>query len=404
MQVSENLHLTYCSNIHSGETWEEVFVTLQKNIPEIKNSISPGKRFGIGLRLSAEAAKTLLTENHLPEFKEWLDKNECYVFTMNGFPYGNFHGAVVKDEVYKPDWTYAERLNYTLNLVEILAKLIPENSEAGISTSPVSYKPWLASFGAMSLSLEVKVACENLLKCVEKLFLLRKETGKYIHIDIEPEPDCLLENSDETIAFYKEQLIPYGISYFGEKHSLSAAETESIIKNHINICYDVCHFAVEYENPFEAIAKFQKEGIRIGKIQISSALKILTGKNADRKKILEQYSKFAESTYLHQTIVKDAEGKLHHFPDLPEALKNFDNPDFVEWRTHYHVPVFMPSYSELQSTQEDIFSVLDILKNKKFTNHLEVETYTWEVLPQEERLSMNDSILRELNWVLNQLK
>ena len=143
MEISENLHLTYCSNIHSGESWDEIFDALKKNIPQIKKTISPDKKFGIGLRLSAQAAEILLSENYLSDFKKWLNENECYVFTMNGFPYGNFHGEAVKDEVYKPDWSSDYRLNYTLDLINILAELIPENSEGGISTSPISYKPWV---------------------------------------------------------------------------------------------------------------------------------------------------------------------------------------------------------------------------------------------------------------------
>jgi len=402
MNISENLDLTYCSNIHSGETWEEVFSTLQKNIPEIKKSISPDKSFGIGLRLSAEAAETLLAENHIADFKNWLSGNDCYVFTMNGFPFGSFHNTVVKDEVYKPDWTTDFRLQYTLDLINVLAELIPENSEGGISTSPLSYKPWIKD--TKQLEWVIKTSCFHLMKCVEELYVLRQTTGKFIHLDIEPEPSCLLENSDETVFFFKNWLIPFGINYFNEKHAFTKEEATRIITDHIQVCYDVCHFAVEFEEPEKVIQKFQEAGIKIGKVQISSALKVLTGENADRKKILEHYSKFAESTYLHQTIAKAVDGKLLHFSDLPEALKNFENENLREWRTHYHVPVFMPTYNELQSTQEDILKTLSVLKNNKFTNHLEVETYTWEVLPQEERLPMNDSILRELNWVLSQLK
>ncbi len=402
MQVSDNLHLTYCLNIHPGESWEEVFGVLKKNIPEIKRNISPDKPFGIGLRLSAEAAEVLLMENNLDELKKWLTENDCYVFTMNGFPFGNFHDAVVKDEVYKPDWTTDLRLQYTLDLINVLAELIPENQEGGISTSPLSYKPWIKD--AKQLDFVIKSSCFHLMKCVEELSMIYNTTGKLIHLDIEPEPSCLLENCEETVFFFENYLIPFGMNYFKDKHALPAEESRKMILDHIRVCYDVCHFAVEFQSAENVIGKFSNAGIKIGKVQISSALKVLTGENADRKKILAHYSKFAESTYLHQTIAKDREGKLHYFPDLPEALKNFDNENFREWRTHYHVPVFMSAYNELQSTQEDIFRVFEILKKNKFTHHLEVETYTWEVLPANERLPMNESIVRELNWVLHHLK
>jgi hypothetical protein len=401
MEIQDNLHLTYCSNIHPGETWMEVFDTLKKNIPEIKKSISPDKKFGIGLRLSAEAAEVLLSENHLKDFKRWLNENDCYVFTMNGFPYGNFHNTIVKDEVYKPDWTTDFRLQYTLDLINVLAELIPENSEGGISTSPLSYKPWIKD--SKQLDFIINSSCFHLMKCVEELVTIHKTSGKIIHLDIEPEPNCLLENANETVFFFTDFLLPYGVNYFNDKHGLTKEDAEKIILEHIRICYDVCHFAVEFQDPLNSLLRLTDAGIKIGKVQISSALKVFTGENVDRKKILEHYSKFAESTYLHQTIAKDSEGKLHHYPDLPEALKNFENEKLREWRTHYHVPVFMPTYNELQSTQDDILKVFGALKKNKFTNHLEVETYTWEVLPQEERLPMNDSIIRELNWVKNNL-
>ena len=397
MRIADNLHLTYCSNIHAGESWKEVFDSLKKNIPIIKKSISSNKSFGIGLRLSAEAAEILLTENHLAEFKNWLNENDCYVFTMNGFPFGSFHNTIVKDEVYKPDWTTNLRLEYTLDLINVLAELIAENSEAGISTSPLSYKPWIKD--AKQLDFIIKSSCEHLMKCVEELFVLRQNTGKHIHLDIEPEPSCLLENSDETVFFFKNYLIPFGINYFNRKHAMPEEEAKRIILNHIQVCYDVCHFAVEFEEPSIVIRKFQEAGIKIGKVQISSALKVVTNGSANRREIFKRYSTFAESIYLHQTIAKDVEGTLHDFSDLPLALEQFDNKKFVEWRTHYHVPVFMSAYNELQSTQDDILRVFEILKENKFTNHLEVETYTWEVLPSEERLGMNESIIRELEWV-----
>ncbi|MBA2407754.1 MAG: metabolite traffic protein EboE [Chitinophagales bacterium] len=399
MQISPGLHLTYCSNIHAGESWKEVFDALNENIPLIKEKLSLTKPFGIGLRLSDAAAKEMLSGGNLIKFRKWLAENDCYVFTLNGFPYGGFHNTVVKDNVYKPDWTTSERLIYTLNLIDVLSELIPESSEAGISTSPLSYKPWLNnSCNAIDV---FEASAINLMKCVVELYRVRKYAGKYIHLDIEPEPSCLLESSKETIDFFNEYLIPYGRDYLKYSLNLPLEICESIIRDHITLCYDICHFSVEYEKPAEVIKAFQSAGIKVGKVQISSALKVITNKHNNRNEILNQYQLFSESVYLHQTIVKDALGLLHHFNDLPEALKHFYNPEFHEWRTHYHVPVFMLSYNELQSTQDDILEVLNILKKNKFTNHLEVETYTWEVLPKAERLELKESIIRELGWVIN---
>src|SRR3712207_4352005 len=181
MNIGQGYHLTYCTNIHPGETWAEVFETLRNYVLPIKAELSPDKPFGIGLRLSDQASKDLSTANHLAEFKTWLDQNGLYVFTMNGFPFGGFHGQVVKDTVYKPDWTTPDRLEYTRRLSYLLAALLPEGLEGGISTSPLSYKPWLAGDAAQTRAV-FEQSTRHLGMLVETLYSIQRETGKTIHI------------------------------------------------------------------------------------------------------------------------------------------------------------------------------------------------------------------------------
>ena len=388
MLIGGNFHLTYCTNIHPGETWNEIFYQLKKNVPAIKQKVSTDKSFGIGLRLSDIASRELSEETELKKFKRWLTENNLYVFTMNSFVFGGFHTIIVKEKVHFPDWTTQERVDYTMRMFKILSKILPDGIEGGISTSPLSYKFWHK--GEKQIKNVFKKSSENIRKVANELKKIKHKTGKILHLDIEPEPDGLIENSDETIQFFKKYL---------------CAEQDEIIREHIRICYDVCHFAVEYEKPEEALKKFSEAGIKIGKVQISSALKIiLLDSSEQRKKVTAQLKPFAESTYLHQTVEWDSKNKLHHYPDLPDALANIFHSNGKEWRIHYHVPVFMKSYSEFQSTQDDITEVLQLLKKNNFTNHLETETYTWEVLPQKERQPLNDSIVRELEWVKENMK
>jgi hypothetical protein len=103
-------HLTYCTNIHSGETWTDHFGQIKQYIPGIKKTISPNHSFGIGLRLSNTASLELQHKKSLNNFKQWLKQEDCYVLTMNGFPYGSFHNTKVKDQVHVPDWTTSERV------------------------------------------------------------------------------------------------------------------------------------------------------------------------------------------------------------------------------------------------------------------------------------------------------
>ena len=138
--LTNNGHLTYCTNIHTGENWQDHFTEIKKYFPSIKNELSPDKPMGIGLRLSNIASEELSQGDNLTIFQQWLSQNNAYVFTMNGFPYGGFHNVIVKDQVHAPDWTTTDRVDYTIRLFDILNKLLPAKMEGGISTSPLSYK------------------------------------------------------------------------------------------------------------------------------------------------------------------------------------------------------------------------------------------------------------------------
>lgn len=395
-------HLTYCTNIHPGESWDETFTNLHKSVPRIKDGVSKDGSFGIGLRLSDSASISLLENDNLSEFKTWLWENDCYVFTLNGFPFGNFHHQSVKDQVHHPDWTTEARLAYTLRLFDILAALLPDGMDGGISTSPLSYKYWDA---VMEDKMSVlQKATLHMAKIAEKLYLINQKSNKVLHLDIEPEPDGLLENTLEVIAWYNGWLIPQGTEYLKQQLGLTDQESEACLKNHIRICYDVCHFAIGYEKPEDVFQLLGAEGIKIGKIQISAALKASLPENSgEREWVNDALAPFVESTYLHQVVGRNSQGQLTHYPDLPQALNHLYHTDAKEWRIHFHVPVFLSSYGNLESTQHDILQVLKYIRKEKVTNHLEVETYTWEVLPEDIQLEIVDSIIRELEWVDNNL-
>ncbi len=397
--LTKGFHLTYCTNIHPGESWADTFANLRQYIPKIKAACSPDQAFGIGLRSSHEASLELIKPEKLKEFKEWLQESDCYVFTFNGFPYGGFHRQVVKDEVHQPDWSTKERLEYTLRLFDILEALLPEGMDGGISTSPLSYRHWHQDAAAMERVFEKSTL--HLVQVAEKLFNIYQETGKVLHLDIEPEPDGILENTAEVIAYFKEYLIPQGAPYLADKIGISREAAELCLKNHIRICYDVCHFAVVYEKPAEVFAALEAEGIQIGKIQISAALKLKLDQT-NPQQTAQYLAPFSESTYLHQVVARCDSGKLVSYKDLPEALSSFNNEE-EEWRVHFHVPVFLSDYGSIASTQEDILEVLLQLRSNPVTNHLEVETYTWEVLPEAINLDLAGSIIRELQWVNDNL-
>ncbi|MGI8633816.1 MAG: metabolite traffic protein EboE, partial [Segetibacter sp.] len=244
----------------------------------------------------------------------------------------------------------------------------------------------------------------HIIDVAEQLIDLNRSTGKILHLDIEPEPDGLIETGKEFIEWYQNYLLNAGVKRIASKYAVTNDEAEKMIKEHIRLCYDVCHFAIGYEPHAEIIKQLAAEGIQTGKIQISAALKAAMNGEADRRsKVRGAFAAFNEPTYLHQVIAREKDGGFVRYRDLPDALEDAENLSINEWRAHFHVPVFVKNFGVLDSTQDDIRHVLNIQKTAPFTHHLEVETYTWEVLSDSLKLPIDQSIVRELQWVENQL-
>lgn len=385
-------HLTYCTNIHPGEDWNSHFQELRTYLPAIKSKISPSEKMGLGLRVSNQMSLDLGNRNTLKEFQEWLGDHQMYVFIINGFPYGQFHDTVIKDQVHTPDWTTSDRVEYTKRLIDILAKILPEDMKTGgISTPPLSYRHWFMD--AEQTNEAIETATRNIMLVLEYLHHLHLATGQIIHLDIEPEPDGLLENGQEFIHWYKAILIPMAHEQLKYK-GLDETEVNSIVRRHIRLCYDVCHMAVEFENQRELTERLDHLNIPIGRIQLSSALRLPPSGNPAILKT------FDESQYLHQVVIRKPTGILEKYKDLGPALeKETDNSPGNEWRIHFHVPLFTQVYGELHSTRDYIDEILDIHRQKPLSDFLEIETYTWDVLPDTLQRPMGESIVREFAYI-----
>ena len=390
MQFGNN-HLTYCTNIHPAKGFSEVWESLKQHALPLKASLSPDAPFGIGLRLSGDESRELLDGNTLAEFKRWLIEHGLYVFTMNGFPYGPFHGEAVKAQVHAPDWRTDERVAYTLRLAQILAELLPEGVTGGISTSPLSYKAWVDETDAATW----RQLTENIVKVAAYLAELHAERGILIHVDLEPEPDGLLENMAELIKFFETWLLAYGADRFAQRLNISVEAARATLLRHLQVCFDTCHVALAYEDPADVLARLQASGIRVGKVQLSSALELSPGDAAETKRTLEPFN---EPVYLHQ-VIQERNGELRRFPELPDALAALPQGEGDRWRVHFHVPVFLERTEAFRTTQATILKTLALHRKTPFTQHFEVETYTWSILPDALKLGLTDSIERELRWV-----
>ena len=381
MQLNHNLYLAYSTNVHRGETWRETFGALKTHTLAVRDKIRPHGRFGIGLRLSHRAAIELSERKSLLEFQKWLGENSCYVFTINGFPFGKFHGAHVKENVYRPDWTSPERLAYTNLLFDLLAQLVPAEIAGSVSTLPGSFKEFVET------AAQKKLIRKNLWHCVEHVARVSEKTGRKLHLGLEPEPLCLLENSAETISFFRQMR---------DEHA-----NDPRLDEVLGVNYDCCHFAVEFEEPRPALNSLVENKIKISKIHLSSALKTFV--TAEARDLLK---KFSDDVYLHQVVVRDANGRLKFFRDLPDALTAKKSQASKEWRIHFHVPLHAPAASPLENTNDHLLGTLDWLaENPRACSHLEMETYTWEVLPPElKSRNVADQLAGEYDWVLAELK
>ncbi|MBI5446899.1 MAG: metabolite traffic protein EboE [Deltaproteobacteria bacterium] len=355
--------LTYCTNIHPGESWGEIFANVRRYVPRVKEAVSPHEPFPIGLRLSNRASLEIDAAESA-RFRDWCEEHGCLVRTVNGFPYGPFHGVPIKEDVYLPDWRYPERLAYTKRLATLLAGWLPPGVKGSISTVPVGFKPALAAEEWRPAVLR------NLAEALEHLDRLRRESGKQIALALEPEPACLLETTEEVVDFFDS--LPFGPE----------------LRDLLAVCYDCCHQALAFERPAESLRRLSRAGIRIAHVQVSSALRC---GGAD----LGRLAGFCEPWYLHQTVGRRPDGSLLRCGDLPEALA-VREAEVREWRVHFHVPVFLGELPACGTTRGFLEEILPLFDPEV---PLEVETYTWTVLPPELRgEDVAESVVREIRW------
>ena len=385
MKLNQGLHLAYCTNIHRGQDWPQTFDSLERYTLRVREQVCPREAYAIGLRLGDQAARELAEPATLLAFQHWLDANDCYVFTINGFPYGAFHGQRVKEQVYAPDWTTPERLDYTIRLFELLAKLTPPGVEGSVSTVPCSFKEFIQS------EEQVAVMRRNLWQCVERIEQLSEASGKTLHLGLEPEPLCYLETTDETIRFFDQ---------------LRADRThDDRLSRRLGVNYDTCHLAVEFEDAPASLERLRRADIMLSKLHLSSAL---TARPTPETRAA--LAAFADDIYFHQVVSRSATGELTRVKDLNLALEAAAQANGVaaeapEWRIHFHIPLHSPAAPLFGNTTDHLLGALDTLQaNPGMCHHLEMETYTWEVLPSQiKNRDVVTQLVAEYDWTLREL-
>lgn len=382
-----SLPLSYCTNVHPGLNVDEVCRGLVDYAGPIRKNL--GKPLAAGLWLAQPAIEELRADSaKLGQLKETLAEQNLTCYTLNAFPYGNFHSDRVKEQVYVPDWSQEDRLTYTHQCAIILAELMEDQEEGSISTVPLGFKQ-LAS------GTDFRDKCiDHLLQLATLLEKLYQDTGKRIRLAIEPEPLCILETTPETIDFFQEL-----------KAVAIERDLAPLAREYLGVCYDVCHQAVEFEDVAESLRSLDAAGIRINKVHITCAINLDDpANNSAGRELLAQY---VEPRYLHQTFALFADGNIRTITDLSDDLCQNPPPhmtDAIQWRIHFHVPVNADDLGPLGTTREELKIALKTVAELDQTPHLEVETYTWSVMPGEEQPSLVDGFTAELEATLALLK
>ena len=387
--IPKRYQVGYCTNVHAGRDLPSVLENLANHCLPIRKLVALDQPLCVGLWFSEVSAAQAMQSEQLARLKNKLAEFQLVPFTLNGFPQGDFHSQVVKHRVYKPTWWQQERLDYTLNLIQLLDQILPPGQIGSISTLPIAW-------GSPEPTRDqLRQAATQLVEVARVLHKLFEHTWRKIVLAIEPEPGCYLTDSASFRTFYNQFLrsgeLPTG--------------TSKIVGDYLTLCHDVCHAAVMYEDQKQELQQLKNDEIAIGKVQVSSAIQVEweTMSVPERNEAFNQLRGFAEDRYLHQTNRKNGtKSKSELVEDLPIALSSVLTPaDLLgQWRIHFHVPIYLQQFGLIRSTQNEITKLLDILSGPasqlpEFTGHFEVETYAWGVLPEAMRLgSLNEGIAR----------
>jgi hypothetical protein len=389
-------HLTYSTLVHPADNWEQLWNSLQTYLPKVKARVSPHAPFGVCIRLASPTADLLAgNAQERAKLRRFLAEHDMYVYTVNAFPYGAFKGTVVKEQVYEPDWRTEERTQYTINVADVLSDIAREDISPSIQTAPLGFKPNVTGPDV------VASYTEHVLRVAAHLIQINGRTGRTVTLAIEPEPHCFLETTDETIDYFLNHLYTGAAAErLAKLAAIPISEAHVALRKHIGIVFDIGHQAVGFEDIPVSLQKLVDAGIPIFKLQEVAAMHI----PQVTQQAVDALAQFAKTVYLSQTVQKK-DGRITKFLNLEDAFEAWkSDPGPREWRTHFHVPVFLEDLGAFRTTRFALEDALKFHKAKPLSRQLEIETYTWDVLPDHLKTGdIVEYVCREIEWVKSQL-
>ena len=390
-------HLTYSTLVHPGDNWDEMWHSLTTYVPAVKKRVCPDAPFGVSLRLSGKSAARLTADaGERARLAKFLADNDMYLYTVNAFPHGPFKGQRVKEQVYEPDWRTDERALYTMRVADILAEVAPDGISPSIQSPPCGFKPRVTGPDV------VDAYTRQVLGVVAHLIKLRERTGTTVTLALEPEPFCFMEVTAETVAYFTGHLYAEkSAEALAKQTGLPVARAHAALRRHLGVVYDICHQAVEFEDISASLASLAAAGIPVFKLQEAAALRV----PVVTQELVDALRPFADTVYLTQTIEK-RDGQLTRYLNLEDAFEAWKkDPGPREWRTHFHVPVFLDDLGLFKTTRFAIEDALRFHRANPVSRQLEIETYTWDVLPAHLKTGdITEYVVRELDWVQRQLE
>ncbi|MEV8613465.1 metabolite traffic protein EboE [Amycolatopsis sp. NPDC051373] len=390
-------HLSYSTLVHPGDTWDEMSASLETYVPEVKRRVSPDAPFGVSLRISGASADRLADDG--PErdrLKKYLADNDLYVYTVNAFPHGPFKGRSVMENVYEPDWSTEERVAYTTRVADVLADIAAAGVEPTIQTVPLAYRPKVTG------EAYVELFTRNVLRVVAHLVALERRTGRRVKLAIEPEPFCYLETIEETVRYFSSRLYSRAAAEtLSGLADLPLAEAFGALRRHVGIVFDIGHQAVEFDDIPASLDLLAGAGVPVFKLQQAAALWVPEVTD----EVVRELERFTRTIYLSQTS-ELREGTVTRHLNLSDAIAAWrrDPGGAREWRTHFHVPVFLDDLGPFRTTRFALEQALDRHRAQPQSSHLEIETYTWDVLPEHLKSGdITDYVVRELEFVRDRL-
>jgi hypothetical protein len=388
--------LAYSTLVHPADDWDELWASLRDHVVEVKRRVSPDVPSAVSLRLSAATVERLVSDRSaLADLRSFLAAEDLYVVTANAFPYGPFKGRLVMETVFEPDWRDRRRVEYTKGVATILSSIAGDGVSPTIQTAPLGFKPHVTP-GV------VERFTEHVLQVVAHLVGLARTTGTTVRLGLEPEPFCQVETTEEAIGYFREHLFTdAAASRLATLAGVDSGDAAIALRAHLGVVFDVCHQAVEFEDVGTSLDALVAAEIPIVKLQVAAAMRV-PEVTAD---IVGLLAPFTDTVYLSQTMERRGDGSIRRFLNLRDAMTCWEpGGEPTEWRTHFHVPVFLDDLAGLGTTQFAIVEALAKHRSDPLSDQVEIETYTWDVLPARFKTGdVVEYLERELNWVRAEL-